>query len=89
MNESLKEISTVWHEIFAGVYFCGLAIFLCLAGTNLCDKDSLVFLAGKRTQYPALIIFSFCNRNTYRVARNRGVHTHSCIMGNQGKMAGN
>ena len=25
---------TVWHEIFAGVHFCGLAIFLCFAETN-------------------------------------------------------
>ena len=27
-------IITVWHEIFARVYFCGLAIFLCLTGTR-------------------------------------------------------
>ena len=24
--------NTVWHEMFSGVYFCGLTIFLCLAG---------------------------------------------------------
>ena len=50
--------------------------FLCFAGTNVCDEDRLVFLAGnqflrfsERTQYPALMIFSFslsaCNRNEY------------------------
>ena len=27
-------IVTVWHEKLAGVYFCGLVIFLCFAGTN-------------------------------------------------------
>ena len=26
-NFSDPEFNTVWHEIFAGVYFCGLAIF--------------------------------------------------------------
>ena len=26
-------IVTVWHEKLAGVYFCGLVIFLCFAGT--------------------------------------------------------
>ena len=35
----------VWHEIFAGVYLCGLAIFLCFAGTDFCNKDRLIFLA--------------------------------------------
>ena len=25
---------TVWHEKLAGVYLCGLVIFLCFAGTN-------------------------------------------------------
>ena len=48
VHESLKELPTVWHEIFAGVYFCGfIGDFLCLAGTNFCDLDRLVFLAGK------------------------------------------
>ena len=48
VNESLKELPTVGHEIFAGVYFCGvIGDFLCLAGTNFCDLDRLVFLAGK------------------------------------------
>ena len=26
-NFSDPEFNTVWHEIYAGVYFCGLAIF--------------------------------------------------------------
>ena len=48
VNESLKELPTVWHEIFAGVYFCGvIGDFLCLAGTNFCDLDRLVFSLGK------------------------------------------
>ena len=61
----LKKISTVWHELFAGVYFCGLVTFLCFAGNNFRDWDRLFFLAGNNflrfsesTQYPALIIFS-------------------------------
>ena len=45
---------TVWHEIFAGGYFCGLAIFLRGGGggggggggKNFFDKGRLVFLAG-------------------------------------------
>ena len=49
---------TVWHKIFAGVYFCGLAIFcplrelilglgqFFLLGINLCD-----FQKGPTTQY--------------------------------------
>ena len=68
--------STVGQEIFAGVYFCGLAIFgvlreliflirtdwFFLLGINSCD-----FQTVPSTQYPALIIFSFLlstsNRN--------------------------
>ena len=37
---------TVGHEIFAGVYFCGMAIFWRLAGTNFCNWDRVVFIAG-------------------------------------------
>ena len=29
-NFSDPEFNTVWHEIYAGVYFCGLAIFFVL-----------------------------------------------------------
>ena len=44
-NEDLSQLSGL-HEIFAGVYFWGMAIFLRFAGTNLCDWDRVVFLAG-------------------------------------------
>ena len=51
---------TVWHEILAGVYFCGLAIFLCFAtdwflllGINFRDFQKVLstqhwFLAKRR-----------------------------------------
>ena len=30
---------TVWHEIFEGVYFCGLGIFFfCFEETNFCEQ---------------------------------------------------
>ena len=59
-----------------GSLFLQIGNCLCFAGTNFCDKNRLVFLAGNQflrfsqsTQYPALIIFSLllstCNRNTY------------------------
>ena len=38
--------SILWHEIFAGIHFCGLAIFLSFVGTYFCDLDRVVFLAG-------------------------------------------
>ena len=69
---------TLWHKIFARVYFCGLAIFCVLRELIFAIRstDCWFFLLGinfydfrKYTQYPALIIFSFllstCNRNTY------------------------
>ena len=30
LNENTHLLSTLWHEIFVGVYFCGLAIFCVL-----------------------------------------------------------
>ena len=30
-------VHTVWHNIFAGVYFLLIGDFLCFAGTNLTD----------------------------------------------------
>ena len=36
----------MWHEIIVGVYFLQIGNFLCFAGTNFCDQDRLVFLAG-------------------------------------------
>jgi len=42
-----KKIYTVWHEIFAGVYFCGLAIFCVLRELTLAiKKDCRFFLLG-------------------------------------------
>ena len=38
--------TTLWNDVFAGVYFCRLAIFLCFAETNFCDFDRVVFVAG-------------------------------------------
>ena len=41
---NLQMSPTEWHEIFAGVYFCGLAIFLCFAGTNFAIRKDWFFL---------------------------------------------
>ena len=35
----------MWYQIFAGVYFCGLAFFFGFAGTNFDDLDTVIFLA--------------------------------------------
>ena len=35
--------ATRWHKIFAGVYFCGLVIFLCSAGTSFLQLGQLGF----------------------------------------------
>ena len=40
---------TVWLEMFAGVYFCGLAIFLCVVGINFANRRDCFFLLGKFT----------------------------------------
>ena len=67
----------MWHEIFAGVYLCGLPIFSVLWELIFAITTDGFFLLGinkflrfsESTQYPALIIFSVllstCNRNTY------------------------
>ena len=74
------------HEIFAGVYFCGMAIVCILRELILTIREDWFFLLElifaifrKYTQHPALIIFSFllstrestCNRNTYFQAANQ------------------
>ena len=38
----LSEWTTVWHEIFAGVYFCGLAIFV-FCGNLFLGLGQIVF----------------------------------------------
>ena len=67
----------MWHEIFAGVYLCGLPIFSVLRELIFAITTDGFFLLGtnkflrfsESTQYPALIIFSIllsrCKRNTY------------------------
>ena len=45
---------TVWHEIFAGVYFCGLAIF--------CVLRELIFAI--RTDWFFLLGINFCDFQT-------------------------
>ena len=35
---------TVWHEMFAGVYFCGLAIFCVLWEVSFAIKTNWFFL---------------------------------------------
>ena len=36
-DNHLSELTYVWHEIFARVYFCAIGDFLCFAGTsNFC-----------------------------------------------------
>ena len=57
----------VWDEIFVGVYFCGLAIFLCFCGSSWFSaiRKQWVFLLGinfrdfQKLPDPALIKFSF------------------------------
>ena len=36
----------MWHEIFAGVYFCGLAIFFCFAELIFAIRTDRFFLLG-------------------------------------------
>ena len=49
---------TVWHEIFAGVYFCGLTIF--------CVLQELIFAI--RTGWFFLLGINFCDFRKYPVA---------------------
>ena len=56
----------MWHEILAGVYLRGLAIFFSFAGTYFCDfKEDWFFLLGinfcdfQKVQDKSLIIFRF------------------------------
>ena len=57
----------MWHEIFAGVYFCGLTIFCVLRELIFAVWTDWLFLLGidsvlrfsESTQYPALVTFSF------------------------------
>ena len=39
-------LTTVWHEIFAGVYFCGLAIFCVLRELIFATRIDWLFLLG-------------------------------------------
>ena len=72
----------MWHEIFVGVYFCGLAIFCVLRELIFVIRTGWFFLLGiiflqysQSTQYPALIIYSFLpstfNGNTYFQTTNQ------------------
>ena len=49
---------TVWHEIFAGVYFCGLAIFL-RGGGGGGGGEGLIFAI--REDWFFLLGISFCD----------------------------
>ena len=59
----------MWHESFAGVYFCGLAIFYVLRELIFLRLGQIGFSSWESTQHSALTIFSFlfstCNRNAY------------------------
>ena len=57
------KLYTVWHEIFAGVYFCGLTTFCVLQELVFAIRTDWFFLLGikflrfsESTQYPAFII---------------------------------
>ena len=57
----------MWHEIFAGVYFCELAIFLSFARINFCDGQigfsplELIFVIFRKYPVPSIDdIFVFC-----------------------------
>ena len=39
-------LTTVWHKIFAGVYFCGLAIFCVLRELIFVIRRDWLFLLG-------------------------------------------
>ena len=43
LNTHFHKVSTVWHEIFAGVYAGGLAIFWVLRELIFCDQYSIVY----------------------------------------------
>ena len=74
-NFSDPEFNTVLREIFAGVYFCGLAIFFVFRelifglGQLGFSGWELILRFSESTQYPALTIFLFLmstyNRNAY------------------------
>ena len=57
----------MWHEIFAGVYFCGLTIFCVLRELIFAIWTDWLFLLGinsvlrfsESTQYQALVTFPF------------------------------
>ena len=53
-------IHTVWHKIFAGVYFCGLAIF--------CVLRELIFAI--RTDWFFLLGINFCDFQKVRSAQS-------------------
>ena len=68
--------TTVWHEVFAGVYFCGLAIFCVLRELIFPIRTDwfcleLIFAIFRKCPVPSIdYIFVFieyytCNRNTY------------------------
>ena len=69
------------HEIFAGDYFCGLAIFCVSRELIFAIRTDwfflLEFIFASFRKYLAFIIFSFllstCNRNTYFQAINHFV----------------
>ena len=83
-NFSGPEFNTVWHEIFAGVYFCGLAIFFFLRlGQIGFSGWELILRFSESTQYPALTIFLFLlstyNRNAYYQTILRCASIFHCI----------
>ena len=75
-KRSVHNYVTVWHEIFAGVYFCGLAIFCVLRELIFPIRTDwfcleLIFAIFRKYPVPSIdYIFVFieyytCNRNTY------------------------
>ena len=79
---------TVWHEIFAGVYFCGLAIFCVLRELIFAIRTDWFFLLGinfcdfqtvPSTQFWEYFRFYWvraCNRNTVNIFSNDKINQY-------------
>ena len=82
-NFSGPEFNTVWHEIFAGVYFCGLAIFFVFREQIFTIRADWFFRLGINftifRKYPVpsvdniLFLLSTYNRNAYYLSNNTTV----------------
>ena len=82
-NFSDPEFNTVWHEIYAGVYFCGLAFFFVLRELIFAIRADWFFRLGINftifRKYPVpsvdniLFLLSTYNRNAYYLSNNTTV----------------